>query len=378
VRETCVEHHQNPRRLGRSVLPAAIPDPFLRVRGKNHRSDGLMSFYSSFVLYGFPFRRLYGFTGCGKTHRHCHPEEVAAATDEESLCLLESSNAGVLRCAQDDSAGAFYRKLFITRERDPQYQERGLRRHSLGGKAVDLYTLSNAHGMEDSGDDVWRGDRFPGRSRPEGAKRGRGAGLRASGWLSRQKPLFRRHCGTLREPHQEWPSSRSTARSTRWARTTRPTPCTAGSKGFDKALWQAQPFEHKDEVGLTLQYTSPDGEEGYPGTLHATVTYTLNDLKTNSGIHYQATTDKATPITLASHSAFNLAGEGSGDILGHVLMLNAAQYTPFDSTPHSHRRRLSRVKGTPLDFTHAHGGGFADPRRRTTSWRTGTATTAIL
>ena len=80
-----------------------------------------------------------------------------------------------------------------------------------------------------------------------------------------------------------------------------------------------------------------------------TVAYTLND-KNEFTIHYQATTDKPTPITLASHSAFNLAGEGNGDILGHVLMLNANQFTPFDSMliPTG---KIESVKGTPLDFT---------------------------
>ncbi len=122
-----------------------------------------------------------------------------------------------------------------------------------------------------------------------------------------------------------------------------------GFKGFDKVLWRVQSFAHRDSVGMVLKYTSPHGEEGYPGTLHVTVTYTLNE-KNEFSIQYEAITDEATPITLASHTAFNLAGEGSGDILGHVMTLNADQFTPFDSTliPTG---EIESVKGTPLDFT---------------------------
>ena len=122
-----------------------------------------------------------------------------------------------------------------------------------------------------------------------------------------------------------------------------------GLKGFDKVVWQAESFQKSTEVGVTLKYTSRDGEEGYPGTLHATVTYTLNDQKEFS-LDYHATTDKATPINLTNHTYFNLSGEGSGSILGEELMLSADHFTPVDSTLIT-TGKIASVKGTPMDFT---------------------------
>jgi len=123
-----------------------------------------------------------------------------------------------------------------------------------------------------------------------------------------------------------------------------------GLKGFDKQVWRAATFEDQRGVGVVLRYRSPDGEEGYPGTLQATVTYTLTD-RNEVLIDYEATTDKATPVNLTQHSYFNLAG--SGDILGHELMLAADRYTPVDSTliPTG---ELTSVAGTPFDFRAPH------------------------
>ncbi len=107
-----------------------------------------------------------------------------------------------------------------------------------------------------------------------------------------------------------------------------------GIKGFNKVVWQAQPV---GESGVKLTYVSQDGEEGYPGTLTATVEYTLtdgNELK----IAYLATTDKDTVLNLTNHSYFNLAGEGTGDILGHVLQIFADRFTPCRCHPHTDGR----------------------------------------
>lgn len=122
-----------------------------------------------------------------------------------------------------------------------------------------------------------------------------------------------------------------------------------GNRGFDKVVWSAEPFENNRGRGLILRYTSADGEEGYPGTLEARVTYTLTD-DNELIFDYHATTDAATPVNLTQHSYFNLAGNGEGTILDHEVMLNASRFTPVNRNliPTG---ELQPVAGTPFDFT---------------------------
>lgn len=122
-----------------------------------------------------------------------------------------------------------------------------------------------------------------------------------------------------------------------------------GLKGFDKVVWKATP--QPGDSSVVLEYTSKDGEEGYPGNFQVQVTYTLtadNALK----IEYAATTDKATPVNLTQHTYFNLSAGKDSTILDHVLQLNAPNYTPVDDLliPTG---KISPVKGTPMDFTTA-------------------------
>jgi aldose 1-epimerase len=120
-----------------------------------------------------------------------------------------------------------------------------------------------------------------------------------------------------------------------------------GVKGFDKVLWKAEPIKQRDAVGVKLMYLSKDGEEGYPGNLNCTVTYTLTE-RSELKIEYLATTDKPTVVNLTHHGYFNLTG-CQRDILAHELMLNADQFTPVDAglIPTG---ELRPVRGTVMDF----------------------------
>ena len=119
-----------------------------------------------------------------------------------------------------------------------------------------------------------------------------------------------------------------------------------GNRGFDKVVWHGK---ETADGGLELTYTSKDGEEGYPGNLKVTVVYHLTDAN-ELKIDYTATTDKDTVVNLTNHSYFNLKGAGNGDILGHLMTLNASKFTPVDSglIPTG---ELKAVAGTPFDFT---------------------------
>lgn len=124
-----------------------------------------------------------------------------------------------------------------------------------------------------------------------------------------------------------------------------------GKEGFDKKMWRAEPFLAPTGPAVKFNYQSKDLEEGYPGNLSVTVTYTLTD-NNEVVIDYRATTDKPTICNLAHHSYFNLAGHGSGDILGHVAEFAAKNYTPADDTliPTG---KIEPVANTPFDFTKA-------------------------
>ena len=122
-----------------------------------------------------------------------------------------------------------------------------------------------------------------------------------------------------------------------------------GTLGFDKAIWQAEPRSSGDGPSIQFSHVSPDGDEGYPGTLRVEVIYTLTD-RNELRLDYAATTDKPTVLNLTNHSYWNLAGAGS--VLDHVLTLNADRFTTVDgdSIPTG---GITPVAGTPWDFLEA-------------------------
>ena len=125
-----------------------------------------------------------------------------------------------------------------------------------------------------------------------------------------------------------------------------------GDVGFDKKVWAAKKVKGFGRAGIELTYLSKDGVEGYPGNLASKVTYWLT-VKNELEIEYESRTDKATPINLTHHSYFNLAGEGSGNILGHEVEIFANTFVPTDAG-NIPLGELKKVTGTPFDFLTPH------------------------
>lgn len=125
-----------------------------------------------------------------------------------------------------------------------------------------------------------------------------------------------------------------------------------GVVGFNRVVWEAEPFDAADAVGVAFRHASPDGDEGYPGRLEAAVTYTLRG-DGALAVAYEATTDAPTVVNLTQHAYWNLAGHAAGSVEGHELTVAADRFTPVDATliPTG---ELRPVAGTPFDFTAAH------------------------
>jgi aldose 1-epimerase len=123
-----------------------------------------------------------------------------------------------------------------------------------------------------------------------------------------------------------------------------------GTAGFDQKVWAASTQHGADTVSLRLEYVSPDGEMGFPGTLTTVATYTLDNANRLS-LTFHATTDKPTVVNLTNHSYWNLAGESSGDVYEQSLWLNSELYTPVDATQIP-TGTVNPTSGTPLDFAH--------------------------
>ena len=143
-----------------------------------------------------------------------------------------------------------------------------------------------------------------------------------------------------------------------------------GKIGFDSRVWVAEGSANSKCATLKLNLVSPDGEQGYPGTLKVAVTYTL-DNSNNLTINYKATTDKPTICNLTNHSYFNLAGEGKGSVANHELTINADKFTPVSKKFLIPTGGLKDVQGTPFDFRNPRQVGsrieFDDPQLKGTN-----------
>jgi aldose 1-epimerase len=216
-----------------------------------------------------------------------------------------------------------------------------------GGEPVDLYVLTNARGMEVRAitfGGIITGIRVPDRA---GNVADVALGFGELEPYLKNPPYFGAIVGRY---GNRIAKGRFTldGRSYTLAVNNAPNHLHGGVKGFDKVVWKAEPFTRADAVGVVFSHTSPDGDEGYPGTLTMKVTYTLSNAANELAFDYEATTDKATPVNLTQHTYFNLAGEGNGDILGHVLTIHASRMTPVDQSliPTG----IAPVDGTPFDF----------------------------
>ncbi|TGE25806.1 galactose mutarotase [Hymenobacter aquaticus] len=226
--------------------------------------------------------------------------------------------------------------------------------HTHDGTEVQLYTLTNAHGLQaritnyggtltsllvpdkagQLGDVVLGFDNVSGYQSPEYQQ----AGPYFGALIGRYGNRIKAGQFTLN------------GKTYSLAKNNGPNHLHGGRQGFDKVVWQAEPGRSADGQTLTLRYVSKNGEEGYPGTLTVTVVYTLTQ-DDALRLDYTATTDKATPVNLTNHSYFNL---GAGpDVLAHQVTLPADRYTVVDNTliPTG---ELRSVKGTPFDFATAH------------------------
>lgn len=217
-----------------------------------------------------------------------------------------------------------------------------------GGEAVHLYRLTNSHCMRV--DIITYGGIIQSLSVPNRNGRSRNVALgfaRLRDYVQNNDPYFGAIIGryanriangefTLDGVTYELPVNND------------PNTLHGGPEGFHTKVWEAQPSQGPDRVALRLNYTSADGEQGFPGRLETEVRYVLTE---NNALRmrYLATTNKPTVVNLTNHSYFNLGGEGTGTIYDHNLKINANHYTPVDSTliPTG---RIARVAGTPFDF----------------------------
>jgi aldose 1-epimerase len=226
--------------------------------------------------------------------------------------------------------------------------------HPENGRAVELYTLKNGRGMVVK--IITYGGIIQSIEVPD--KRGRNANV-ALGFNNldqyvTENPYF--GCITGRYANRI-ANGRFTLNGQTYqlAQNNGPNHLHGGNFGFDKRVWTvAQQINNGRDVGLRLTYTSPNGEENYPGTLQVEVTYLVtrnNEIRMDYRAVLAPGQTLSTIVNLTNHTYFNLAGEGNGDIYDHALMLNADRYTPVSvDPPLIPTGALDPVRGTPMDF----------------------------
>jgi aldose 1-epimerase len=215
------------------------------------------------------------------------------------------------------------------------------------GTAVDLYTLVNANGMEVRASNY--GGLITALLVPDGSGKVSDVtlGLKSFDDYVKNPPYFGALIGRYGNRIAKG-QFKIDDQTFKLPKNDGPNTLHGGPKGFDKVVWQAEPFEKEDSVGVIFTYTSKDGEEGFPGNLQTRVTYTLTD-KNELSFDYHATTDKPTVVNLTQHAYFNLAGDGVGDVLGHEVTIYANEYTPVNKQliPTG---KIETVTDTPFDF----------------------------
>ena len=284
-------------------------------------------------------------TGCGTgVRRLAEPHLDCEISRSRMLGIMPTSTrllllpctppgAGVRRPSPSPRCRPTRARRRRRRLRRPPRPRRLLRRRSVvkssfgtlaDGTAVELYTLTNAHGARDAGHHLRRHHPVAEGAGQDRRGRRRRARLRPRRRLREELALLRRHRRPLRQPHRArhvHPRRQDLQARDQQRRRTR---CTAALKGFDKLVWTPSRSRRDGGVGVVARATpAPTATRAIPGTLQRHGDLHARPTPTSSSIDYQATTDKATPVNLTQHTYFNLAGEGIGDILGHVMQIHA-------------------------------------------------------